>query len=343
MGRSKTNALGLTKDEYKHKPSTLCPGCGHNSISNQIISVTFDDSWDQHQVIKMSGIGCSSKSPAYFLGRSHAFNAVHGRMPSVTTGAVMANHVLKAISVSGDGDSGNIGLGQFKHVVRRNLPMVYIIENNGVYGLTKGQFSATADIDQKTKYAGTNDLPAVDLCIEALAANATFVARSFSGDAKQVQAILKAAMAHNGTAVVDIISPCVTFNDREDSTKSYYWGRNHREVLNEIGFVQNQEEIAVDYEAGTVQPVQMHDGSWIALTKVGEEHDPTDRISAFRVLAEAQERQEIVTGIIYIDPSRPSLVETENITETPLVKLPAEQMRPNQATLDAALGTMFAF
>ncbi len=343
MGRTKTNALGLSKEEYKYKPSTLCPGCGHNSISNQIISVTFEDSWDQSRIIKMSGIGCSSKSPAYFLGRSHAFNAVHGRMPSVTTGAVLANHLLKAISVSGDGDTGNIGLGQFKHVVRRNLPMVYIIENNGVYGLTKGQFSATADRDQKTKYAGHNELPAVDLCIEALAANATFVARSFSGDAKQVQAVLKAAMAHRGTAVVDIISPCVTFNDRDDSTKSYYWGKNHREVLNEIGFVQNQEEIAVDYEPGSMQPVQMHDGSWVVLSKLGAEHDPTDRMSAFRVLHEAQERQEIVTGILYIDPNRPSLVDTERLPETPLVYLTDEQIRPSQALFERALSDIFAF
>ncbi|PJF41877.1 MAG: 2-oxoglutarate ferredoxin oxidoreductase subunit beta [Phototrophicales bacterium] len=343
MGRTKTNALGLTKEDYKFRPSTLCPGCGHNSISNQIISVTFEESLDQTHIIKMSGIGCSSKSPAYFLGRSHAFNAVHGRMPSVTTGAVMANRTLRAISVSGDGDSGNIGLGQFKHVIRRNLPMVYIIENNGVYGLTKGQFSATADRGQKTKYAGYNELPAVDLCIEALAANATFVARSFSGDAKQVQAILKAALAHNGTAVVDIISPCVTFNDLDTSTKSYHWGKNHREILNEIGFIQSQEEIAVEYEPGTAQPVQMHDGSWIVLKKLGADHDPTDRVSAFRVLHEAQERQEIVTGIIYIDPSRPTLVETEHLPETPLVHLPETQIRPAPSVLEQALQGMFAF
>ena len=342
MGRSKTNALGLEKGDYKHKPSTLCPGCGHNSVSNQIINVTWEDSWNQHEVIKMSGIGCSSKSPAYFLGRSHAFNAVHGRMPSVTTGAVMANRRLKAISVSGDGDSGNIGIGQFIHVVRRNLPMVYIIENNGVYGLTKGQFSATADKDQRTKYAGLNEFPPVDLCMQALAANATFVARSFSGDAKQVQAVLKAAMAHNGTAVVDIISPCVTFNDREDSTKSYFWGKNHKQVLNEIGFVQDQEEIEVEYQEGEVQPVQLHDGSWITLKKLDEAHDPTDRMSAFQILQDAQVNQEIVTGIIFIDPDRPSLPELERLSETPLVKHSDDQLRPSKAALDDILDGMFS-
>lgn len=342
MGRSKVNEIGLSKIDYQFKPSTLCPGCGHNSISNQIISVTFEDSWAQHNVIKMSGIGCSSKSPAYFLGRSHAFNAVHGRMPSVTTGAVMANHELKAISVSGDGDSGNIGIGQFIHVVRRNLPMVYIIENNGVYGLTKGQFSATADKDQKTKYAGVNDLPAVDLCMQALAANATFVARGFSGDARQVQTLLRAALAHNGTAVLDIISPCVTFNDRDDSTKSYYWGKNHKQILNEIGFVQDQSEIAVDYEEGEMQPVQLHDGSWITLKKLGQDHDPTDRFSAFRVLEAAQQKQEIVTGIIYIDTEREPLTVTENITEEPLIRLGEDQLRPTEDQLKDVLGTFFA-
>lgn len=344
MGRSnvKINELGLEKSDYQYKTSTLCPGCGHNSVSNQIISVTWEDSWNQHEVIKMSGIGCSSKSPAYFLGRSHAFNAVHGRMPSVTTGAVMVNRRLKAISVSGDGDSGNIGIGQFIHVVRRNLPMVYIIENNGVYGLTKGQFSATADKDQKTKYAGYNEFPAVDLCMQALAANATFVARSFSGDAKQVQAILKAAMAHDGTAVIDIISPCVTFNDHEDSTKSYFWGKNHKQVINEIGFVQGQEEIEVDYKEGEIQPVQLHDGSWITLKKLDEAHDPTDRLSAFRLLQDAQVKQEIVTGIIYIDPERPSLPDLEDLPETPLVKLPETQLRPGKEVLDGVLDGMFS-
>jgi 2-oxoglutarate ferredoxin oxidoreductase subunit beta len=342
MGRSKTtNELGLTKADYTYRATTLCPGCGHNSISNQIMAVAYEESVNQHQLVKFSGIGCSSKSPAYFLGRSHSFNAVHGRMPSVATGALMANHGLKAIAVSGDGDTGNIGLGQFKHIIRRNVSMVYIIENNGVYGLTKGQFSATADLNQNTKYAGKNELPPIDLCIEALAADCTFIARSFSGDAKQVKQLLSAAMRHRGTAVLDIISPCVTFNDADDSTKSYKWGREHRDILNEVGFVQSLDEIGVDYEEGAVQPVQLHDGSWITLKKLDENHDPTNRISAFRILEEAQREQQIVTGLIYIDEERPSMSELENLPETPLVELSEAQLRPSKDVLDQAMNAVF--
>src|SRR6187549_408734 len=216
----KTNSLGLEREDYKGSKSTLCPGCGHDSISNQIISMAYDLGINQHNVIKMSGIGCSSKTPAYFMGRGHSFNSVHGRMPSVTTGAMLANRSLTAIAVSGHGDTGSIGLGQFKHLVRRNVPMVYIIENNGVYGLTKGQFSATSDAGQTLKYYGKNELPAIDLALEAIIGGATFVARSFSGDAKQAQTLLKAAMSHQGTAVLDIISPCVTFNNAPDANKS---------------------------------------------------------------------------------------------------------------------------
>jgi 2-oxoglutarate ferredoxin oxidoreductase subunit beta len=341
MGRMKTNALGLAPADYKGKPSTLCPGCGHNSISNQIMDVAFDLGLEQHKIIKMSGIGCSSKTPAYFLGRSHAFNAIHGRMPSVTTGAVLANHDLRAIGVSGDGDTGNIGLGQFKHMIRRNVPMVYIIENNGVYGLTKGQFSATADLGQRTKYAGLNEYPALDLCVEAIAAECTFVARSFSGDAKQIQSLLKAALSHRGTAVIDVISPCVTFNDHEDSTKSYHWGREHREILNEIGFIRTRDDIAVDYEEGGIQDVQLHDGSWVRLKKLDESHDPTDRISALRILEQARQDQVILTGLIYIDQDRPTAVENARMTQTPLAFLPEEALRPSEAVLEQALASLF--
>ncbi|MCS7070683.1 MAG: thiamine pyrophosphate-dependent enzyme, partial [Anaerolinea sp.] len=231
------NAIGLERSDYKGLPSTLCPGCGHDSISNQIISVAYDMALPMHRVIKLSGIGCSSKTPAYFLGRSHAFNAVHGRMPSIATGAMLANDELIAIGVSGDGDTGSIGLGQYKHLIRRNVPMVYIIENNGVYGLTKGQFSATADEGQKLKYYGVNELPAIDLCLEAVVGGCTFVARSFSGDSKQVQQLLKAALSHRGTAVLDIISPCVTFNNAPDSNKSYSYGKEHEIPLHEINFM----------------------------------------------------------------------------------------------------------
>src|SRR5215207_3219504 len=240
------NRIGLTQQEYRGGESTLCQGCGHNSITAQIIAAAYDLSLQPSQIIKVSGIGCSSKTPAYFLGASHGFNALHGRMPSVATGAITANRDLLAIAVSGDGDTGSIGMGQFKHVVRRNVPMVYIIENNGVYGLTKGQFSATADVGQKLKYAGTNEMPPIDLCLEAIAAGAGFVARSFAGDAKQVRELLKSALNYEGTAILDIISPCVTFNNHEESTKSYPWGKANEDRLHDITFVPALEEIRVD-------------------------------------------------------------------------------------------------
>lgn len=345
MGRSRTaNEIGLSKSDYQGRPSTLCKGCGHNSISSQIVQVAFEQSLDQHQIIKMSGIGCSSKSPAYFLGRSHGFNALHGRMPSVTTGAVMMNHKLKAIGVSGDGDTGNIGMGQFKHMVRRNVPMIYIIENNGVYGLTKGQFSATADLGQKTKYAGLNDYPAIDLCMEAIIADATFVGRSFSGDKHQVQNLITAALKHDGTAVIDIISPCVAFNNTDDSTKSYFWGKNHREIVNEVigveGLIQIQDEIDVDYGEGEVQDVQLHDGSWIRLKKLDADHDPTDRMSALRVLEEARRQQHFVTGLIYVSNERPSLAGIKNLTDTPIAHLTEDDLRPGEDVFQAALAEM---
>src|SRR3954462_5646861 len=263
-----TNRIGLTQQEYRGGESTLCQGCGHNSITAQIIAAAYDLALRPNQIIKVSGIGCSSKTPAYFLNRSHGFNTLHGRMPSVATGAILANRSMTAIGVSGDGDTGSIGLGQFKHMVRRNVPMVYIIENNGVYGLTKGQFSATADIGQHLKYAGTNELPPIDVCVEALIADAGFVARSFAGDAKQVRELLKAAMSYKGTAVLDIISPCVTFNNNEDSTKSYDYGKEHEERIQAIQFGAAYEEVQVAYERGTVQTVKLHDGPTITLKKL---------------------------------------------------------------------------
>lgn len=342
MGRSKTNELGLSKNDYKAQPTTLCNGCGHNAISSQIVTVAYQNNLDQKTLIRMSGIGCSSKSPAYFLGKAHGFNSLHGRMPSVTTGAVLMNHNLKPIGVSGDGDTGNIGMGQFKHAVRRNVPMVYIIENNGVYGLTKGQFSATADQGQKTKYAGLNDFPAIDLCVEALAANATFVARSFSGDAKQVQSLLTAALHHDGIAIIDIISPCVAFNNHESSTKSYDYGKAHREVVNEVGLIMPQENIAVEYSKGDTQDVQLHDGSWIRLKKLDEDHDVTSRASAFRILEEARANNYFVTGLIYIDTERPSLTTVANMTDTPIAYLGEEDLRPSVDAFKSALAD-FAF
>jgi 2-oxoglutarate ferredoxin oxidoreductase subunit beta len=328
------NLVGLTKTDYKGRPSTLCNGCGHDSIASQIVAVAYDLSIDPSRIAKFSGIGCSSKSPAYFLGRSHSINGLHGRMPSLATGATTVNKDLIGIGVSGDGDTGSIGFGQYKHMLRRNVRMVYIIENNGVYGLTKGQFSATADMGQSLKYAGLNELPPIDLCLEAIIGECGFVARSFAGDPKQVQALLKAALSYNGTAVLDIISPCVTFNNSEASTKSYSWGKEHEEALHDITFVPPAEEITVDYEEGTVTDVTMHDGSTIRLKKLGKDYDPTDRWAAIKLLEEAHARHEFLTGLIYFNEGRPNLVEHEKLVDVPLVQLPADKLRPPREALD---------
>jgi 2-oxoglutarate/2-oxoacid ferredoxin oxidoreductase subunit beta len=335
----RTNLLGLTFTDYKGLPSTLCKGCGHDSISSQVIAVAYELNLKPHQIIKLSGIGCSSKSPAYFLGRSHGFNAVHGRMPAIATGALMTNHHLRAIGVSGDGDTASIGMGHFKHLMRRNVRLVYIVENNGVYGLTKGQFSATADYGLELKYSGKNELPPADLCMEAIISGCGFVARSFSGDPKQVRELLKAALAHRGTAMLDIISPCVTFNNRDDSPKSYSWGKEHKSPLHEIafleaGFVPEQEEIMIEaYDPGEMRLVEMHDGSRIQLRKLEEDYDPTDRLGALHRLEWAQQKQEFITGLIYYDGSRPSLAEMSDMPETPLARLSEEQLRPSAEAL----------
>jgi 2-oxoglutarate/2-oxoacid ferredoxin oxidoreductase subunit beta len=325
-----TNKVGLTQQEYRGGETTLCAGCGHNSITSQIIAAAFELSLAPHQVIKMSGIGCSSKTPAYFLNRSHGFNTLHGRMPSVTTGAVLANRHMLALGISGDGDTGSIGLGQFKHMVRRNVPMVYIVENNGVYGLTKGQFSATADMGQTLKYAGTNALPPIDVCIEALVADCGFVARSFAGDAKQVRELLKAAMSYEGTAVLDIISPCVTFNNHHDSTKSYDYGKEHEERIQDIQFIPSFTEVSVEYDEGQEQIVQLHDGPAIKLKKLDREYDPTSKWRALELLEQAREKHEFITGLLYIDESRPTLQQTMRLSDTPLAYLPDERIRPTR-------------
>jgi 2-oxoglutarate ferredoxin oxidoreductase subunit beta len=328
----KLNALGLDKNEYKGRESTLCKGCGHDSISQRIINATWELGLPQSQVIKLSGIGCSSKTPAYFLGQSHGFNAVHGRMPSVATGALIANRQLTAIGVSGDGDTASIGIGQFKHLVRRNVPMVYIVENNGVYGLTKGQFSATSDKGQKLKYAGVNQLPSLDVCLEALAANATFVARSFAGDAKQVEMLLKAAFSHRGIAVLDIISPCVTFNNLDSSNKSYGWGKEHEEPLHELNFVPKLEPIEIG-EYDDEREVQLHDGSWLKLKKLTTDYDPTDKMLALRTLEEAHREQKFLTGLFYIDTHQPDMLELLHLVDTPLAHLTEAETRPSRAAL----------
>jgi 2-oxoglutarate/2-oxoacid ferredoxin oxidoreductase subunit beta len=332
-----TNLIGLTRNDYKGRASTLCKGCGHDSISARIISVAYDLSIQPTQLIKLSGIGCSSKTPAYFLNQSHGFNGLHGRMPSMATGALLANHALKAIGISGDGDTGSIGIGQYIHMVRRNVPVVYIVENNGVYGLTKGQFSATADEGQQLKYAGLNELPPIDVCMEALIADCGFVARSFAGDPRQVETLLKAALSHRGTAVLDIISPCVSFNDHEDSTKSYAWGKSHEEVVSDFSFIPFRNEITVDYDEGQSADVTMHDGAVIHLKKIDSNHDPRDRMAAMRLLEEAKLKQEFITGLIYINEERQSLAELERLPESPLARLPEDKVRPSRDALDALM------
>src|SRR5579859_7571004 len=257
----KTNRLGLQVLDYRGGKTTLCAGCGHSAISERIVDALYEMGVQPERVLKLSGIGCSSKTPAYFLSRAHSFNSLHGRMPSVATGAVLANRDLLSLGVSGDGDTASIGMGQFVHLMRRNLPIIYIIEDNGVYGLTKGQFSATADIGSKLKTGVINDLPALDICALAIQSGATFVARSFSGDKRQLTAILKAAVAHRGTVMLDIVSPCVTFNDHEGSTKSYQYMKEHDEPLHEVSFVPHFENIDVEYDPGTTTDVTMHDGS----------------------------------------------------------------------------------
>ena len=337
----KVNEIGLTKKEYFGKTTTLCRGCGHNSISNQIVQICYELSIKPNEIVKLSGIGCSSKSPAYFLGRTHGFNALHGRMPSIATGALMMNHHLRAIGVSGDGDTGSIGMGQFKHVMRRNLRMVYIVENNGVYGLTKGQFSATADEGQTLKYAGTNDLPPIDVCMEAILAGCGFVARSFSGDARQIKELLKAALSHRGTAALDIISPSVAFNNHDSSTKSFDYGRKNKIPLHAIGYVPVKEEIHIDeYEPGELKMVELHDGSHIQLRKLEEDYDPTDRMGALHRLQWAQEKQEFITGLVYYDNRREGLAEGSNLTQTALTNLTKEQIRPRKDTLEALMADL---
>ncbi len=336
----KTNRLGLEVVPYKGSKSTLCAGCGHNAISERIIDATFEMGLDPTRVIKLSGIGCSSKSPAYFLGGSHGFNAVHGRMPSVATGAMLGNRQLMAIGVSGDGDTGAIGIGQFVHLMRRNLPIVYIIEDNGCYGLTKGQFSPTADLGSRHKNGVVNDLPPIDTCALAIQLGATFVARSFSGDKKQLTAVLKAALSHRGTCMIDVISPCVTFNDHEGSTKSYSWAKDHDEPLGEINFVPFFEDISIEYEPGTTREVKMHDGSTLLLHKLEPDYDPRNKLHALQVIHETAARGEFVTGILYVEPDRENFIDLLDLPVMPLANLPLEKTRPPRAALDAIMESL---
>ncbi len=327
------NRLGLTMADYKGSESTLCAGCGHDAITSQIIKAFYEYGVEPHRVAKLSGIGCSSKTPAYFLSRSHGFNGVHGRMPAIGTGVMLANKSLISIGVSGDGDTASIGMGQFVHLLRRNVPMIYIIENNGVYGLTKGQFSATADLGSKAKSGVMNDLPAIDVCTMAIELGCNFVARSFAGDPKQMVALLKAALGHRGTAVFDVISPCVTFNNHEGSTKSYKYAKDHEELLHEISFVPFFEQITVDYSDGETSDVELHDGSHIRLRKTDKGYDPTNKGEALDTLRKCQELNEFLTGLIYINEMKPDFLTLLNMTDEPLATLPQERVQPKEDDL----------
>jgi 2-oxoglutarate ferredoxin oxidoreductase subunit beta len=339
--RVQVNQIGLSRNDYRGNPTTLCQGCGHNSIASQIIAACYEMSIAPEKIVKFSGIGCSSKSPFYFLNRSFGFNGLHGRMPSLATGALFGDISLRGLGVSGDGDTASIGLGQFKHAVRRNVPMVYIVENNGVYGLTKGQFSATADEGLNLKKQGVNPYLPIDIAWEALVGHATFVARSFAGDPKQVRELIKAAFSHRGIAVLDIISPCVTFNNEDATTHSYAWGKEHETALHDLAFVPPAEEITVDYEDGTFKEVTMHDGSTVLLKKLERDYDPTNQIEAFRILEEGNRECCLVTGLIYITQDVPTLVDQYNLPDEPLNRMPESRIRPGRETIEKVNALMF--
>jgi 2-oxoglutarate ferredoxin oxidoreductase subunit beta len=336
----KVNRIGLGINEYKGGDSTLCAGCGHDAITSQIIRAFWEYGVEPHRVVKMSGIGCSSKTPAYFLSQAHGINAVHGRMPSIATGTMLANRDLVAVGVSGDGDSASIGLGQFCHLLRRNIPMIYIIENNGVYGLTKGQFSATADLGTRSKTGDLNDLPAIDVCALAIEMGCSFVARSFAGDPKQLLALLKAGISHRGTVMLDVISPCVTFNNHEGSTKSYRFAKAHEELLHDISYVPFFEQITVDYDDGETIDVKMHDGSELRLRKTARDHDPTNKQEAVRLLSETDVNTELLTGLIYVDESQPDFISQLGLTDTPLAHLTQKDVRPGPEALDEVMKSL---
>ena len=329
------NALGYTRRDYEGAISTLCAGCGHDSISASIIQAFFELDVPPHRVAKLSGIGCSSKTPTYFLGNSHGFNSVHGRMPSVLTGAALANRDLIYLGVSGDGDSASIGLGQFAHVLRRNVNMVYIVENNGVYGLTKGQFSATADKGSKSKRGAVNSDEPIDLVLLALALGATFVARGFSGDKAQLVPLIKAAVAHRGAAFIDVVSPCVAFNNHPGSTKSYDYVREHNDAVNRLDFMPARAPITADYPEGSVREVVLHDGGTVRLRKLDASYDASDKSAAMTYLETRRARGEVVTGLLYIDPDSNDLHAALQTAGAPLNALGDADLVPGSAALAA--------
>ncbi|HTR58617.1 MAG TPA: 2-oxoacid:ferredoxin oxidoreductase subunit beta [Casimicrobiaceae bacterium] len=328
------NKFGFTHRDYEGTVSTLCAGCGHDSISGAIIQAFFELDVLPHRVAKLSGIGCSSKTPTYFLGNSHGFNSVHGRMPSVLTGANLANRDLIYLGVSGDGDSASIGLGQFAHAMRRGVNMVYIVENNGVYGLTKGQFSATADKGSKAKRGAVNNEEPIDMVMLALQLGASFVARSFSGDKQQLVPLIKAAVEHQGPAFLDVISPCVAFNNHPGSTKSYDFVREHNEAVNRLDFMPQRSEITADYAPGTVQTVTQHDGSVLRLCKLHDDYDASDKIGAMNYLQQRKVAGEIVTGLLYLDPQADDLHRLLNTVDVPLNQLAEKELVPGAAALE---------
>jgi 2-oxoglutarate ferredoxin oxidoreductase subunit beta len=327
------NELGLTRRDYEGTISTLCAGCGHDSITAAIIQAFWELSIPPHRVAKLSGIGCSSKTPSYFLREAHGFNSVHGRMPALVGGATAANGGITYIGISGDGDSLSIGLGQMAHAIRRNVDMLYVLENNGVYGLTKGQFSAAADRGSLSKKGEANTMQPIDGCLMALTLGATFVARSFSGDKAQLVPILKAGLTHKGFAFVDVISPCVTFNDHEGSTKSYAYTREHNVEIVQADFIAPAAAITAEYDPGDVRSVMLHDGSWVKLRKLKEDYDPTDRDHAYEHIREHQHRGEVVTGLLHISPDAQDMHTQMGTVETPLIDLPYEQLCPGNAEL----------
>jgi len=332
---SPKNKLGLTTKAYEGGISTLCAGCGHDSISAAIMKSVWGLNIEPYRVAKMSGIGCSSKSPNYFLGKAHGFNSVHGRMPSVTTGANVANRDLLYIGVSGDGDTASIGMGQFAHVIRRNLNMMYVVENNGCYGLTKGQDSATADVGSKNKKGKLNPFESIDLVALALDLGATFVARSFSGDKEQLIPLMKAAMSHKGFALIDVVSPCVTFNNHAGSTKSYDYTREHVEAAAVVDFVPDAQEITLDQVQGSTQNVDLHNGDSVRLSKLNDAYDPTDRYNAIRVLQEHKAKERLLTGLIYIEPESENFHETLNLPKAPLNTLKEDVLCPGSSALSS--------
>ncbi|MDX1979320.1 MAG: 2-oxoacid:ferredoxin oxidoreductase subunit beta [Bryobacteraceae bacterium] len=333
----KVNRIGLEVLPYRGGKTTLCAGCGHNSISERIVEVFYELGVEPWKVAKMSGIGCSSKTPAYFLSQSHGFNSVHGRAPAVSTGALLANSSLIGVVVTGDGDTASIGLGQYMHMLRRNVPLVYIIENNGVYGLTKGQFSATADIGSKQKSGVINEMPPIDCCLMAIELGATFVARSFSGDKRQLSTILKACLSHKGLAVVDVISPCVTFNDHVGSTKSYAYVKDHEVALQDLSYVPYYEEIAVEIEDGETRDVTLHDGSHLRLKKLARDYDPADKYEACRMLQQAEEKGEVLTGILYMKQGKETLIDMLGMVDEPLATLPPSRTKPSREALEMVM------